>query len=274
MSPDIQKLEIVARRLRRQIIRMVAAAGSGHCGGSLSAIDLLTYLYFCELRVRPEEPQWPDRDRFLLSKGHCAPALYAVLAERGFFPEQKLWTLRGINSSLQGHPDMRKTPGLDMTTGSLGQGFSCGVGMALAAKMDHKPYRVYVMLGDSELQTGLLWEAAMMARQHGLDNLIAIIDNNKLQSDGVTETIVDVEPIAEKWRAFGWETRRINGHDFRQIQAALAESRSANQRPKVIIADTVKGKGVSFMEGVVTWHSGAPNAEQVQAALKELGGDV
>jgi transketolase len=274
MSLDSQRLEMTARKLRRQIIRMIAGAGSGHCGGSLSAIDLLTYLYFCELRVRPDQPQWLERDRFLLSKGHCAPALYAVLAERGFFPEEKLWTLRDINSSLQGHPDMNKTPGLDMTTGSLGQGFSCAVGMALAAKIDHMDYTVYVMLGDSELQTGLVWEAAMLARHYGLDNLIAIIDNNKLQSDGVTETIVDIEPIADKWRGFGWEARRIDGHDFHQIHVAFAESKSPNQQPKVIIADTVKGKGVSFMEGVVAWHSGAPNAEQTQAALKELAADL
>jgi transketolase len=270
MNLDVQKLEEKARRLRAQIIRMIAAAGSGHCGGSLSAIDILTYLYFCELRVRPEEPQWPERDRFLLSKGHCAPALYAVLAERGFFPEEKLWSLRDIDSLLQGHPDMKKTPGVDMTTGSLGQGFSCAVGMALADKIDGNHYRVYVMLGDSELQTGLLWEAAMFSRHQGLDNLVAIIDNNKLQSDGVTETIVGIEPIAEKWRAFGWEARRIDGHDFRQIRAAISESKAPNRQPKVIIADTIKGKGVSFMEGVVSWHGGAPNADQTRAALEEL----
>ncbi|MGA2661892.1 MAG: transketolase [Verrucomicrobiota bacterium] len=266
----VRELEAVARKLRGQIIRMIAAAGSGHCGGSLSAVDILTYLYFRELRIRPNEPRWPERDRFLLSKGHCAPALYAVLAERGYFPKEKLWTLRGIESTLQGHPDMRKTPGVDMTTGSLGQGFSCAVGIALAGKLDRKDYRVYVVLGDSELQTGLLWEAAMMARQQGLDHLVAIIDNNKLQSDGVTKTIVDIEPIAEKWRAFGWEARRIDGHDFGQIHAAVVQSKSANGQPKVIIADTVKGKGVSFMEGLVSWHSGAPNPQQTAAALHEL----
>ncbi|MGO8701715.1 MAG: transketolase [Limisphaerales bacterium] len=270
MSPDVEQLEGKARRLRAHIIRMISTAGSGHCGGSLSAIDILTYLYFHELRIRPEEPLWSDRDRFLLSKGHCAPALYAVLAERGFFPEESLGTLREIDSILQGHPDMKKTPGVDMTTGSLGQGFSCAVGMALAGRMDRKAYRVYVMLGDSELQTGLLWEAAMFSQHQGLDNLVAIIDNNKLQSDGVTATIVDIEPIADKWRAFGWEARRINGHDFQQIHAAISESKAPNRRPKVIIADTIKGKGVSFMEGVVSWHSGAPDADQTRAALEEL----
>ena len=274
LSPDVKSLEQAARKLRRQILRMIITAGSGHCGGSLSAIDLLTYLYFHALRIRPAEPRWPDRDRFLLSKGHCAPALYAVLAARGFFPEDKLWTLREINSSLQGHPDMKKTPGLDMTTGSLGQGFSCAVGMALAGKMDRRDYRVYVMAGDSEVQTGLLWEAVMMARQHRLDNLIAIIDNNKLQSDGVTEDIVDIEPLAEKWQSFGWEVRRIDGHNFHQIHAAFTESQSPNGQPKVIVADTVKGKGVSFMENVVSWHSGAPNAEQARVALAELTADL
>jgi transketolase len=270
MSPDLQQLEGEAQRLRAQIIRMISNAGSGHCGGSLSAIDILAYLYFHELRIRPEEPLWPERDRFLLSKGHCAPALYAVLAARGFFPEENLWSLRDIDSPLQGHPDMKKTPGVDMTTGSLGQGFSCAVGMALAARIDRKAYRVYVMLGDSELQTGLLWEAAMFSKHQGLDNLVAIIDNNKLQSDGVTATIVDIEPIADKWRAFGWETQRINGHDFQQIDRAISKSKAPNCRPKAIIADTIKGKGVSFMEGVVSWHSGAPNADQTRAALEEL----
>jgi transketolase len=270
---NVPELEARAGKLRMQIIRMIAAAGSGHCGGSLSAIDILTYLYSCELRVRPEEPHWSERDRFVLSKGHCAPALYAVLADRGFFPEETLGTLRDIGSVLQGHPDMKKTPGVDITSGSLGQGFSCAVGMALAGKIDHRDYRVYVMLGDSEIQTGLLWEAAMFSRHQNLDNLIAIVDNNKLQSDGVTETIVDIEPLAEKWHGFGWELRRIDGHDFRQIHTAFAESKSRNRRPKVIIADTVKGKGVSFMENVVTWHSGAPNPAQTEAAIKELAGE-
>jgi transketolase len=274
MNLDVQELKGRARLLRAQIIRMIAAAGSGHCGGSLSAIDLLVYLYHCELRLRPEEPRWPERDRFVLSKGHCAPALYAVLAERGFFPEEKLWSLRDIDSLLQGHPDMKKTPGVDMTTGSLGQGFACSAGIALAGKLDRLDYRVYVMLGDSELQTGLLWEAAMFARHQGLDNLVAIIDNNKLQSDGVTKTIVDIEPIAEKWLGFGWEVRHIDGHDFCQIHSAVSASKSPNRQPKIIIADTIKGKGVSFMEGVVSWHSGAPNAEQARAALEELAGQL
>lgn len=274
LHSEIEKLERTARKLREQIIRMIESAGSGHCGGSLSAIDLLTYLYFCELRVRPEQPSWPERDRFLLSKGHCAPALYAVLAGRGFFPEETLWTLRDINSALQGHPDFKKTPGVDMTTGSLGQGFSCAVGMALAGQVDRQEYRVYVMLGDSELQTGMLWEAAMLARHHHLDRLIAIVDDNKLQSDGVTKSIVDVEPIAEKWSGFGWEVRQIDGHDFSQIHTAFSESKAANGRPKVIVADTIKGKGVSFMEGIVHWHSGAPTTEQTQAALRELAGPL
>jgi len=273
MALDVQQLSEKARRLRGHIVRMVAAAGSGHCGGSLSAIDILTYLYTHELRVRPHEPQWPDRDRFLLSKGHCAPALYAVLAERGYFPQEHLWTLRDIDSPLQGHPDMKKAAGVDMTTGSLGQGFSCAVGIALAGKIDCRDYRVYAMLGDSEVQSGLTWEAAMFSRHHGLDNLVALIDNNKLQSDGVTQTIIDIEPLGARWSAFGWEVKRIDGHDFRQIHAAISESKAANRQPKLIIADTIKGKGVSFMEGVISWHSGPPSADQLRAALVELGVD-
>jgi transketolase len=269
---DTRFLEEKARKLRRNIIRMIAAARSGHPGGSLSAIDILTYLYFLRMRIDPSNSSWPDRDRFILSKGHCSPALYAVLAERGYFPEEHLWTLREIGSILQGHPDMRKTPGVDMTTGSLGQGLSCGVGMALGGRLDHKGFRVYVMVSDGELQSGQVWEAAMAASQFKLDHLIAIIDNNLIQSDGVTRTVIDIEPAEERWSSFGWEVWRINGHSFAEIDAAFENCQALHGKPHVIIADTVKGKGVSFMENSVKWHSGPPSGEEEQAALRELSG--
>jgi transketolase len=249
---------------------MVAVAGSGHNGGSLSAIDMLTYLYFHRMRIRPEEPKWADRDRFVLSKGHCAPALYAVLAGRGFFPEETLWTLRDIESKLQGHPDMTKTTGVDMTTGSLGQGISSAVGIALGGKLDHRDYRVYAMLGDGELQEGQVWEAVMAAAHYRLDNLIAFVDNNKLETDGVTAGIMNVEPIGDKFRSFGWNVHNIDGHDFTQIHAAVEQCLQINGRPSVIVADTVKGKGVPFMENAPDWHSGSTNREQTVQALHSL----
>ena len=223
---DIAELKRTAARLRANIVRMIALAGSGHNGGSLSAIDVITYLYFHELRIDPARPRWPDRDRFVLSKGHCCPALYAALSARGFFAEELLWTLRDIGSVLQGHPDMTKTPGLDMTTGSLGQGISAAVGMALAGKLDGRDYRVYCMVGDGELQEGQVWEAAMAAAHHGLDNLLVVVDNNQMETDGPTRSIINVEPIARRWQGFGWHTVDIDGHDFRQIHE---RSRRAGQ---------------------------------------------
>lgn len=273
MDPDLDTkfLEEKARKLRCNIIRMIARAGSGHPGGSLSAIDIFTYLYFLRMRIDPSNPTWPDRDRFILSKGHCSPALYAVLSERGYFPEEQLWTLREIGSILQGHPDMCKTPGVDMTTGSLGQGLSCGVGMALGGRLDHKNFRVYVMVSDGELQSGQVWEAAMAASQFQLDHLIVIVDNNLLQSDGVTRMIVNIEPAEKRWSSFGWEVWRIDGHRFAEIHAAFENCQTLLGKPHVIIAGTVKGKGVSFMENSVKWHSGPPSHEEEQSALSELG---
>jgi transketolase len=272
MSADlnVEALQATARRLRRNIIRMITVAGSGHPGGSLSAIDVITYLYFHRMRLDPQNPRWEERDRFILSKGHCAPALYVALAGRGYFPESELWTLREIGSILQGHPDMRKTPGVDMTTGSLGQGLSCALGMALAGKLDRKDYRVYVMLGDGEVQSGQVWEAAMAAAHYHLDNLVTIVDDNRLQSDGLTETVMEIQPLAEKWLAFGWRVQSINGHDFREIHGAFEQCLAPTGTPMVILSNTVKGKGVSFMEGVVSWHAGAPSAEMAEAALAQL----
>ena len=267
---DIEALRVTASRLRRNIIRMITMAGSGHPGGSLSAIDVITYLYFHRMRLDPQDPRWEERDRFILSKGHCAPALYVALAQRGYFSESELWTLRDIGSILQGHPDMRKTPGVDMTTGSLGQGLSCALGMALAGKLDGKDYRVYVMLGDGEVQSGQVWEAAMAAAHYHLDNLVTIVDDNRLQSDGLTETVMEIRPLAEKWLAFGWRVQSINGHDFREIHGAFEHCLPLTGRPQVILSNTVKGKGVSFMEGVVSWHAGAPSTEMAEAALAQL----
>ncbi|MDN5363281.1 MAG: transketolase [Eubacteriales bacterium] len=263
-----------ARRIRCHIIRMVGEAASGHPGGSLSAVEILTALYFREMRVKPEDPTWPERDRFVLCKGHASPLLYAVLAERGFFPVEELKTFRRINSRLQGHPDMRKVPGVEMSTGSLGQGLSVANGMALAARLDGLDYRVYALLGDGEIQEGQVWEAAMAAAHYRLDNLVAFLDHNGLQIDGRIQDVMSPEPVEEKWRAFGWHVLRIDGHDYGAIFAALAEARQTKGRPTMIIADTVKGKGVSFMENDPSWHGLPPTREQMAKALAELGEGV
>ena len=261
-------------QLRRDILRMIAKAGSGHPGGSLSAIDMIAYLYFHRMRIDPARPGWEDRDRFVLSKGHCAPAWYAALAARGYFPRETLWTLREIDSSLQGHPDMMKRPGVDMTTGSLGQGFSCAAGIALGGKRRGKHFRVYVMLSDGELQEGVVWEAAMAAGQFRLGNLIALIDDNGLQTDGRTADIMNPAPIADKFAAFGWETERIDGHDFEQIHEAVERAQAQRGRPHMIVAATVKGKGVPSLEDKVGSHSlgGAWSDEELAARLEELEG--
>ncbi|MCL5074599.1 MAG: transketolase [Chloroflexi bacterium] len=266
----ILELQQKARLIRRTALQMIGAASSGHPGGSLSCADILASLYFCLLNVRPSEPKWPDRDRFILSKGHAAPALYATLAEAGFFPKEKLSTFRQVDGMLQGHPDMKKTPGLDMTTGSLGHGLSAGVGMALAGKILRRRYHVFVLLGDGEVQEGQVWEAAMAASHHKLNNLIAILDRNKLQLDGATERIIALEPLPPKWRAFGWRVREIDGHDITQIITAIKGAKRAKDRPTIIIAHTVKGKGVSYMENRYEWHGKAPGAELLAQALKEL----
>ncbi len=259
-----------ANTIRRHIINMIHAAGSGHPGGSLSAADIVTTLYFREMRLDPEHPDWSDRDRFVLSKGHAAPVLYAALAERGYFPVEDLMTLRKLGSPLQGHPDMKKLPGVEMSTGSLGQGLSAANGMALAAKLDGRDYRVYVLLGDGELQEGQVWEAAMAAAHYGLDNLTAFVDFNGLQIDGPVTEVMSPLPLSEKWRAFGWEVIEIDGHDVEQIIEAVAKAKNVKGKPTVIIAETVKGKGVSFMEAQVDWHGTAPKDDQKEQAIAEL----
>jgi transketolase len=265
-------MEERARAVRRSIIKMLARAGSGHPGGSLSISDILTALYFARLKHRPKDPHWRDRDRVVLSKGHSVPALYAVLGECGYFPKSTLLTLRKLGSILQGHPDMTRTPGVEASTGSLGQGISVAVGMALAGKLDRKHYRVYAILGDGELQEGEVWEAAMAAAHYRLDNLCAIIDFNGLQIDGRIQDVMNPEPIPEKWRAFGWEVKEIDGHDFGQIIPAIDWAAGVTGRPAAIVAHTIKGRGVSFMESKASWHGMAPSAEEARKALMELGG--
>lgn len=262
-------LQRTACKVRMGIIHGVHAAKSGHPGGSLSAADILTYLYFCEMNVDPENPKAPGRDRFVLSKGHAAPALYSTLAERGYFDKKELFTLRHIGSFLQGHPDMKKTPGVDMSTGSLGQGISAAVGMALSAKHFGENFRVYAMLGDGEIEEGQVWEAAMFAANKKLSNLTVFVDLNGLQIDGTIEEVNSARPVDKKFEAFGWETIEIDGHDFEQIESALVRAEKS-EKPVAIIAKTIKGKGVSFMENSVGWHGKAPNDEQYEAAIKEL----
>jgi transketolase len=248
---------------------MLAKAGSGHPGGSLSATDLITALYFNVLRFNSKDPTWPDRDRFHMSKGHCCPLWYAILAQVGYFPQEKLFTLRQLGSILQGHPD-RKTPGVESASGSLGQGLSVALGMSLAAKMDKKDYRVYCLLGDGELQEGSVWEAAMACGHFACDNVCAILDSNGCQIDGKCEDVMGLEPLAAKWESFGWHVIEINGHDMAQILAAYEQAKTIKNKPTIIIARTIKGKGVSFMEGVVGFHGKAPTLEEAQKALKEL----
>ncbi len=266
----LQDLEKKARVIRSDIIRMVAEAGSGHPGGSLSAAEIVTVLYFHVMRIRPDEPDWPDRDRFVLSKGHAAPLLYAVLAERGYFPAEELITLRKLGSRLQGHPAFGKLPGIEASTGSLGQGLSISLGIALAGKIDHRDYRVYALLGDGENEEGQVWEAAMAAAHYRVDNLTAILDYNGLQIDGPVADVLSPLPLPEKWRSFGWEVREVDGHSFEELLAAFEWAKGVHDRPSMIIAKTVKGKGVSFMENAVDWHGKAPDREQAEKALAEL----
>ncbi len=265
-----QMLKEKAKEIRKDIVTMIGAAKSGHPGGSLSAAEILTYLYFEEMNVNPAEPKWEDRDRFVLSKGHAAPVLYAVLARKGFFPVEELQTLRKIGSHLQGHPDMKKVPGVDMSTGSLGTGFSAATGIALACQLDKKENYVYTLLGDGELQEGQVWEAAMSAAHYKLDHLIAFVDNNGLQIDGNIDDVLSPNPIDAKFAAFGWHVQVIDGHDFQQIADAVAAAKAEKGKPSVIVAKTVKGKGVSYMENQAGWHGSAPNEEQVAQAMAEL----
>ena len=271
---EIQELQGKAALVRQDIIREVYSAKSGHPGGSLSCADVMTALYFEVLNIDPEDPAKEGRDKFVLSKGHAAPALYAAMAERGYFPKEELTSLRHIGTRLQGHPSMKKLPGLEMSTGSLGQGISAAVGMALAAKMDKSPARIYTILGDGELQEGMVWEAAMSAAHYGLDNLCAVVDHNGLQIDGRNDDVMRVNPIAGKFVAFGWNVIAIDGHDMEQIVKAFADAKDVKNsgRPTVIVAETVKGKGVSFMENQAGWHGKAPDDEQAAQAMEELGG--
>lgn len=267
---NTQELSPICRQVRRDIITMTANAGSGHPGGSLSAVELMTSVFFNHMSVDPQNPHDPDRDRFVLSKGHAAPALYSVLALRGFFPVEELKTLRKSDSMLQGHPSVKYTPGVDMCTGSLGQGISAACGMALGAKLAGKSFRVFTVLGDGEIQEGQVWEAAMYASAKGLDNLVAVVDNNGLQIDGKIAEVNSPYPIAEKFKSFGWNVLEISAHSFDEIDAAFNAAAEFKGKPSVIVASSVKGKGVSFMEDQVGWHGTAPNAEQYEQAMSEL----
>jgi transketolase len=266
----LNRLKKIATEIRLDIIEEVHSAKSGHPGGSLSIADIITYLYYEEMNIDPKNPNWADRDRFVLSKGHTAPALYAVLAEKGYFPKEELKKLRQVDSFLQGHPDMKITPGVDMTTGSLGLGISAACGMALAAKVDGKDYRTYTILGDGETEEGQVWEAAMFAAHYKLDNLCVLVDFNGLQIDGPVAEVMNPAPHDEKFKAFGFHVITIDGHDLDQIAAAFAEAKTIKGKPTAIIANTVKGKGVSFMENQVSWHGSAPNDEQYEQAIAEL----
>jgi transketolase len=270
MAERIASLKGVAKQIRTQIIEMIFKAQSGHPGGSLSAADILAVLYFDQMRVDPQNPTWPDRDRFVLSKGHACPVWYATLALRGYFPLEELGTLRQLGSKLQGHPVSTKCPGVDATTGSLGIGFGQAVGFALDARLAGKDYKVYAVLGDGEIQEGIVWEAANTAGQRGLDNLIIVIDQNGLQNDGFCRDIMAVGDTEQKFRAFGWQTARVNGHRIEELLPALELARASKGRPYCIVAETIKGKGVSFMENIRGWHGKPPSAEQRIQALKEI----
>ncbi|MDU5105944.1 transketolase [Clostridium sp.] len=273
MIKNVEELKSLAKIVRKDIISMLTESRSGHPGGSLSAADILTTLYFGEMNIDPKNPKDENRDRFVLSKGHAAPVLYSVLARRGYFPVEELNTLRKINSRLQGHPSMKCLPGVDMSTGSLGQGISVSVGMALAGKMDKKDYRVYTLLGDGELEEGQVWEAAMSAAHYKLDNLTAFVDFNGLQIDGDITKVMNPSPIDKKFEAFGWNVLVIDGHDIEAIQDAIEKGRNVKGKPTVIVCKTVKGKGVSFMENQAGWHGTAPSKEQCEQALSEIGGN-
>lgn len=271
-AQSVEALAALSDERRIEILRMLHTAGSGHPGGSLSAIDIITALYENVLRHDPARPDWSERDRFVLSKGHAVPALYVTLAARGYFPAAQLATLRQLGSDLQGHPVANTAPGIEACTGSLGQGLSIAVGMALGARLDGKDFRAYCMLGDGEIQEGQVWEAAMYAGQRGVDNLVAILDYNKGQLDGTLAEILPIDPVEDKWRAFGWSVQRIDGHDHAQIMDALTKAQAREGKPHMIVADTIKGKGVSFMEGDIGWHGAAPDDAQLAQAIEELGG--
>lgn len=267
---DVERLEEQAVQLRRDIVEMIHAAKAGHPGGSLSAVDMITALYFHVMRIDPQNPRWEDRDRFVLSKGHACPALYAALARRGFFDPKHLTTLRQYHSILQGHPDMNKTLGIDISSGSLGNGLAIGVGMAMSGRLHHQDYMTYVMLGDGEVQEGMVWEAAMAAHHHDLGNLVAIVDCNGVQINGWVNEIMTVEPLADKWRAFGWNVVEVNGHNMKDLLTVLHTAKTM-RHPTVILMRTVKGRGVSFMEDDCKWHGNSPSDEELVQAILEIG---
>jgi transketolase len=270
LKKNLEELQEMCKRVRRHIIEMTGAAKSGHPGGSLSAVEILVTLFFDVMKHDPANPQWPDRDRFILSKGHGCPVLYAVMAECGYTPVDQLKTLRKLGSPYQGHPDKRFIPALEASTGSLGQGLSLALGMGCAARLDGKPWRTYVVLGDGEIQEGQIWEAAMFGAYHKVDNVVAIVDYNKIQLDGWVKDIMELEPLVPKWQSFGWHVIELDGHDIPALRAAFAEAESVKGKPVAIIAHTVKGKGVSFMENNPKFHGVAPTPDEVQVALKEL----
>ena len=271
---DIKALEKTAAEVRVGVVKAIHNAGSGHPGGSLSAADIVTALYFSEMNVDPKNPKMEGRDKFILSKGHAGPVQYSALALKGYFPVEDFMTLRKLGSKFQGHPDMNKVPGIEMSTGSLGQGFAAAGGMAIANKLNNDPGRIYVLLGDGEIQEGIVWEAAMSAAHYKLDNMVGILDYNGLQIDGRNEDVMTVAPVADKFRAFGWNVLEINGHDFEEILDAFAKAREFKGKPTMIVAKTVKGKGVSFMEDNAGWHGKAPNDEETEQAVAELGGTM
>lgn len=273
-STETPDLAATANAIRRRVLEMVYKAQSGHLGGSFSAAEIITALYFSEMRIDPQDPSWADRDRLVPSKGHCAPAIYVALALRGVLAPDALDDLRQTGCVLQGHPCMNKVPGIDISTGSLGHGLSIGLGMALGARLKKQDFHVYVLLGDGELNEGQNWEAAMAASKHGLSNLIAIVDRNRVQLDGPTEDIMPLEPLKEKWEAFNWQVISVDGHDVYQVADALRQTRSGVDGPVVIIADTVKGRGVSFMENSHAWHGKPPSQEEYRAAMRELKGEA
>src|ERR1700688_2595191 len=270
MAKSIPELQDIAKRVRRDIVEMITAAKSGHPGGSLSVVELVVELYFNHMRIDPANPKWPDRDRFILSKGHAAPVLYAVMAEAGYCPADKLNTLRKLGSIYQGHPDVRFMPVLEASTGSLGEGVSLALGMALAARLDGSPARSYAMMGDGEIQEGQIWEAAMFGGYHKVDNVVAIVDSNRIQLDGFVKDIMEVEPIVDKWRSYGWHTIDVDGHNLAALDAAFQEAAATKEKPTAVIARTIKGKGVSFMENNPKFHGTAPTPDEVKRALQEL----
>ena len=274
MEKSLASLENIAKVLRKDIVKMVTESASGHPGGSLSAVEIITTLYFSEMNINVEDPKDPNRDRFVLSKGHAAPVLYAALAEKGFFNKEELMKLRKTGAMLQGHPNMNYIPGVDMSTGSLGQGISAAVGMALAGKLDNSSYRVYTLLGDGELEEGQVWEASMCAAHYKLDNLTAFVDYNGLQIDGDIDKVMNPNPIADKFVAFGWNVIYLeDGHDLVKIKDAIEAGKQVKDKPTMIVCKTIKGKGVSFMENQASWHGSAPSKEQCEIALKEIGGE-